>query len=232
MLGALIGKSHPVVLAYGRFLQLYERLETRLESELDPAYGCRLGPSLMVFHVQLNIRNWIVCQLDVAETECLSPPDFCQGLHMLEVQNNLMWLPSVTNVPALLALRVATRASTTRAGTPTNNAGTGPGSGGDGIGGGATLRAAAGTAARRDPGAQVRNPNRDSRFVGNTPFERMVMSRSVALAIAAAGSDPPQVERNGVIGQHCVSWHARGQCFEFCQRAADHVPLGPCLDGC
>jgi hypothetical protein len=30
MLGALMGNSHPVVLAYGRFLQLYERLETRL----------------------------------------------------------------------------------------------------------------------------------------------------------------------------------------------------------
>jgi hypothetical protein len=74
MMGALMGNLHPVVLAYGRFLQLYERLETRLESELDHAYGRRLGPSLMVFHVQLNIRNWISCQLDVAETECLSPP--------------------------------------------------------------------------------------------------------------------------------------------------------------
>jgi hypothetical protein len=129
MMGALMGNSHPVVLAYSRFLQLYERLETRLERELDHAYGRRLGPSLMVFHVQLNIRNWIAFQLDVAETECLSPPDFCQGLHMLEVQNNLMWLPTVTNVPSMLAVRVATRASTTRAGTPTSNAGTGPGSG-------------------------------------------------------------------------------------------------------
>jgi hypothetical protein len=150
---------------------------------------------------------------------------------MLELQNNLMWLPIVTNVPALLALRVATRASTTRAGTPTSNAGTGPSSGGAGIGGVATLGAAGGTAAIRDPGAQVRNPNRDSRFVGNTPFARMVRSRSVALAIAAAGSDPPQVERNGVTGKHCVSWHARGQCFEFCQRASDHVPLEPTETG-
>jgi hypothetical protein len=108
MMGGLMGNSHPVVLAYGRFLQLYERLETRLERDLDHTYGRRLGPSLMVLHVQLNIQNWIACQLDVAETECLSPPDFCQGLHMLEVQNNLMWLPTVTNVPALLALRVVT----------------------------------------------------------------------------------------------------------------------------
>jgi hypothetical protein len=30
LLGTLMGNSHPVVLAYGRFLHLYERLETRL----------------------------------------------------------------------------------------------------------------------------------------------------------------------------------------------------------
>jgi hypothetical protein len=144
---------------------------------------------------------------------------------MLEVQNNLIWLPTVTNVPALLALRVVTRASTTRAGAPSTNADTGPG--GANVGGGSTLGAAVGATARRDPGAQVRNPNRDSRFVGNNPFARMVRSRSVALAIAAAGSDLLQVVRNGVTGQHCVSWHAFGQCFEFFQRAADHVPLEP-----
>jgi hypothetical protein len=90
LLGALLGASHPVVLAYGRFLRLYDRLETRIESELDHAHGRRLGPALMVFHVQLAERNWLVCQLDVGETEYLSPPDFCQGLNMLEVQNNLM----------------------------------------------------------------------------------------------------------------------------------------------
>jgi hypothetical protein len=49
----------------------------------------------------------------------------------------------------------------------------------------------------------------------------------VALVIAKAGSDLPQVERYGVTGQHCVYWYSLGQCFEFCQRAADHVPLGP-----
>jgi hypothetical protein len=109
ILGALMGNAHPVVLAYGRFLQLYERLETRFESELDHAYGHTLGPALMVFHVQLAIRNWLACQLDVAKNEYLPPPNFCQGLHILEVQNNLMWLPTTTNVPALLALHVTTR---------------------------------------------------------------------------------------------------------------------------
>jgi hypothetical protein len=63
MLWDLMGNAHPVVLAYGRFLRLYERLETRLESELDYAYARCLGPSLMVFHVQLAILNWLDCQL-------------------------------------------------------------------------------------------------------------------------------------------------------------------------
>jgi hypothetical protein len=63
--------------------------------------------------------------------------------------------------------------------------------------------------------------------MGNTPFASMVRSIYVALAIAAAGSDPPQVEQNRVSGQHCVSWHARGHCFGFCQRAVEHVPLEP-----
>jgi hypothetical protein len=56
LLGALMRNLHPMVLAHGRFLHLYERLGIRLESELDHAYGRRLGPAMMVFHVQLNIR--------------------------------------------------------------------------------------------------------------------------------------------------------------------------------
>jgi hypothetical protein len=193
LLGDFLGNLQTVVLPYGRFLHLYERLGTRFESELDHTYDRRLGPALMVFHVQLNIHNWIVFQLDVAETECLTPTDVCQGLHMLEVQNNIMWLPTVTNVPALLALRVTTRVSTSRAVKLSGAAGSGSGSGGAGVGSVATLRTAVGNVARRDPGAQVRNPNRDARFVGNNPFARMVRIISVALAIAAAGSHPPQV---------------------------------------
>jgi hypothetical protein len=172
----------------------------------------------MVFHVQLAVRNWLVCQLDIGETEYLPPPDFCQGLNMLEVQNNLMWLPTVTNGPALLALCVVTRASarTSNSDNRTPASGTTDSALGEAV---------ASATPRRDAGAQVRNPNRDARFMGNTPLARLVRSRSVGLAITTAGSDPPQVSRNGVTIQHCVSWHARGQCFEFCERCADHIPM-------
>jgi hypothetical protein len=138
----------------------------------------------VVFHVQLAMRNWLVCQLDVGETEYLPPPDVCQGLNMLEVQNNLMWLPTVTNVPALLALCVVTRASvsTSNPGNRTPAAATAAP---------APDGAVVSATPRRDAGAQVCNPNRDARFVGNTPLACLVRSRSVGLAITTAGSDPP-----------------------------------------
>jgi hypothetical protein len=107
LMGALMGTSHPTLIAYGRFLRKYERLFTRLESEIDQVYGRRLGPSLVTFHFQLALRNWLVVQLDANETVRLDPPDFTQDLNMLEIQNNLMWLPTVTNIPALSVLNYA-----------------------------------------------------------------------------------------------------------------------------
>jgi hypothetical protein len=109
LMGALMGTSHPALGAYGRFLRQYDRLFTRLESEVDQVYGRRLGLSLVTFHVQLAWRNWLVVQLNVNATVFLDPPDFTQGLNMLEIQNKLMWLPKVTNIPALSALRSPAR---------------------------------------------------------------------------------------------------------------------------
>jgi hypothetical protein len=104
-------------------MRLYDHMETRLESELDHTYGRRLGPALMVFHVQLALHNWYMLQLDVQEHGTIEPPDFCQGLHMLEVQNNLMWIPTVTNVPTLLALCVTIQASSSSSGASPSGVG-------------------------------------------------------------------------------------------------------------
>jgi hypothetical protein len=127
LMGALMGTAHPTILAYGRFLRQYDRLFTLLESEIDQVYGRLLGPSLGIFHVQLAWRNWLVVQLDASETVRLDPPAFTQGLSMMEVQNNLMWLPIITNVPTLSALHtnVHSSAATTlpRLPVPTQYAG-------------------------------------------------------------------------------------------------------------
>jgi hypothetical protein len=91
--------------------------------------------------------------LDANETVRLDPPDFTQGLNMLEVQNNLKWLPTVTNIPALSALRANVRtpaaAPLPRASAPA-----------PAIGGLPPLAAEAAEPPRRDPGRQVRNPSR------------------------------------------------------------------------
>jgi hypothetical protein len=152
LMGALMGTTHPTILAYGRFLRQYDRLFTRLESEIDQVYGRRLGPSLVTFHVQLAWRNWLVVQPDANETVRLDPPAFTQGLNMMEVQNNLMWLPTINNVPLQQQPfpSCLPQLKTREADPPSSVEPAG--------------------AARRDPGRQVRNPSRESCFVGNTPL--------------------------------------------------------------
>jgi hypothetical protein len=78
LMGALMVTTHPTILAYGRFLRQYDRLFTRLESEIDQVYARRLGPSLVTFHVQLAWINWLVVQLDANETVRLDLPAFTQ----------------------------------------------------------------------------------------------------------------------------------------------------------
>jgi hypothetical protein len=114
LMGAVLGHGHAVVTVYGRFLWRYRRSLTRLEFEIDHAHGRRIGPSIMTFHVQLAWRNWMVLQLDAHKTDAIDPPDFGVGLAILETQNNLMWFPSVTNVPLLLSLSLAPRPAATR----------------------------------------------------------------------------------------------------------------------
>jgi hypothetical protein len=108
-MGALLGPTQPMVGAYGRFLRRYSRMLTQLEFEIDHVHGRRLGPSIMTLHVQLAWRNWTVVQPDSGETESIDPHDFGAGLSMLETQNNLMWLTSISNVPLLLNLSLGSR---------------------------------------------------------------------------------------------------------------------------
>jgi hypothetical protein len=185
-MGAILGVGHPAITAYGRFWRIYTRMINRLESEIYQVHGRRLGPALVTFHVQLAWSNWLATQLETGETGWVDVPAFSQGLDMLEVQNNLMWLPTVTNMPILLALRTPARtpAPAPAARNPGRTAQ--PASGGGANAGRADAAAAA---PRRDPGPQVRNTNRAAWFLANTLFSRNVRSRSVTAAISVAG--PP-----------------------------------------
>jgi hypothetical protein len=158
------------------FLQQFNNLQTRLEGELELAYDSRLAPSIGVFHVQLIWRNWFLLQLDVEERHHLPVPDVCSGLNVIQAQNNLSWLPTVMNVPTLLALRSTPSDVITQVGS----------SAAVSVGGSGTP-----APVRRDPVRQVRNTSRDPRFTGATPLAVNVSSWKVAAAIALAGAPSP-----------------------------------------
>jgi hypothetical protein len=228
LMGALLGNRHPAVAAYGRFLRRYSRMLSRLEFEIDHAHGSRLGPSIMAFHVQLAWRNWMVVQLEAEETEAIDPPDFGTGLTMLETQNNLMWLPSITNVPMLLNLSVPIRARpvgrTPGPALPIIAPAPAPSSAAYHVPtppGGVPDVA---PVARRDQGRPVRNTARVSLFTAYSPIAQNVRSRRVSEAIALAGP-PPMVDRSGATIPMCVFWNSKGVCFANCDHVADHGAL-------
>jgi hypothetical protein len=174
LMGALLGNGHPTVAAYGRFLRRYIRMLTRLEFEIDHAHGRRLGPSLMTFHVQLAWRNWMVAQLEAGETEAIDPTDFGTGLTMLETHNNLMWIPSITNVPMLLNLSVPIRAPpagrTSGPAPPVRAPAPVPSSASYQVSTPPCGAPIVAPVARRDQGRPVQNTARASMFTANSPF--------------------------------------------------------------
>jgi hypothetical protein len=194
LMGALLGNGHPAVTDYGRFLRRYSRMLTCLEFEIDHAHGRRLGPSLMMFHVQLAWRNWMVVQLEAGETEAIDPPDFGTGLTMLETQNNLMWLPPITNVPMLLNLSVPIRAPlvgrTPGPAPPVRAPAPAPSSAAYHVptppGGAPTVA----PVARRDQGRPVRNTSQASLFTANSPFAQNGRLRRVSETIVLVGPPP------------------------------------------
>jgi hypothetical protein len=153
-----------------------------------------------------------VTQLDIRETGFVPAPDFCMDLNVLQSQNNLIWLPSVTSAPALLALRVLPQTHhppVIPQPCPKGGGARGKNARSSGNGGGG---ASLDTAPRRSHRCTIHNANRDPRFVGETTFAVNVRTRCVVVVVAilTAGTTP-QVIQNGAIGPLCILWHARDQ---------------------
>jgi hypothetical protein len=222
LMGALLGTTHPVLMCYKVFLWKYDLMEPRVWREFELVYGPRLGPALMVFHVQLMWRSWLAEQIS-SDTH-MPLPDFCTGLRTLEQNNTLSWVPSCVNVPQLQAfMQVARPAGGTqhihRVGAVSgsyNNSGGGMAAGRVGVptSGATTVAPLPATRAR------VSNPTRKREFTGTTAFAVNVRSRRIAEVMVLAG-DPPTVNRDGSTKLTCVSWHAKGMCFDDCER--DHA---------
>jgi hypothetical protein len=109
LMGGLLGTTHPVIMCYKVFLRKYDLMDPRVQREFELVYGPRLGPALVVFHVQPMWRCWLVEQIS-SDTH-MPLPDFCTGLRTMEQNNNLSWLPSCANVPQLQALVQAARSA-------------------------------------------------------------------------------------------------------------------------
>jgi hypothetical protein len=150
LLGSLCGNDHATTFNWQTMLLRFEGMEARLQHKMNTHHGPRLAPALFVFHLQLIERDWFVESTRTGQRAPVPAPDFCQYLRVFEHQNNLHWLPSVTNVPDLLALVPATM--TPRPGGP-------PRAPAVPRGGGATPTAAgvapAAAVERRDPPPRV-----------------------------------------------------------------------------
>jgi hypothetical protein len=104
LLGALCGDDHAVPAAWRSMLRQYERVEARIIHKMDTEVGARLGPTLFVFHLHLILSDWFVDQMRMGQAAIIPALDFGHYLKLFDRQNNLSWLPSVTNTPALFAL--------------------------------------------------------------------------------------------------------------------------------
>jgi hypothetical protein len=57
LMRALLGTTHPGHICQKVFLRNYDLTEPRGRREFELVHGARLGPALMVFHVQLMWRS-------------------------------------------------------------------------------------------------------------------------------------------------------------------------------
>jgi hypothetical protein len=178
IMGSLVGTTHPALMCYKVFLRKYDLIEPRVQREFELVHRPRLGPALMVFHVQLMWRRWLAEQ--ISRDTHMNLPDFCTGLGTLEQNNNLSWVPSCANVPQLQALMQVARPAggtqqTHRVGTASgshNNSGGGMAAGRVGVptSGATTVAPLPATRAR------VRIPARKREFTGTTDFAVNVRS--------------------------------------------------------
>jgi hypothetical protein len=210
LLGALCGDLHDVPVSWRSMLRQYERVEARLQHEIDTEMGDRLGPSLFVFHLQLILRDWFVDQTRTCQCELVPAPNFGQYLSKFERQNNLNWLPSVSNITALFALR-ATPVQPVHAPRPS----AAPTSSSSPAAHGARPTPAPATSDRSDLGHRIRNSGRDARFTSNTAFANNVGSRRIddAIEMASGMESLPKITRGGNTVGVCVSYHAKRLLF-------------------
>jgi hypothetical protein len=218
-LGALLGDDHEVTLAWIAIIRRYETVESRLHYDIESKHGVRLDTELFVFHIQLILRDWLEDQTCTGQRFTVPEPDFYHHIKSFERQKNMHWLPSVNNVPALIALSSSPHlpAATPILAdvTPMERRAQ------------VVAAAAATPRVQTDVGTRMRDLIRHARFTGNSAFANTVCAHHVDEAMALSGGDASlsHITRGGARVAVCISWHAKGSCFQHCTRCATHAPL-------
>ena len=202
VLGALLGETHPNVLEHLAAVTALRTYRAQLRQFVSAKVGPRLSAPTMVYYFHLKHRNWFSDQWRMATVSTLAPPTLMHAFTMFRDGYNLSWLPHTDHVPLLLRLKPAP--APTPAQTPA---------------GGRAPQAAGGPADNPNH-VRVRNSNRDSRVMGETPLGKRIREKSIPEALKAMGGPP---ETGGT--PRCLSWHLKGSCFTDCIRVKDHIVL-------
>ena len=194
LLIVLLGETHPVVLAYGRFLTIYANRENFYMGQLQHVDGT-LGPARLLRFVQLVMRAWFQGLMEAAsdaEARAVPIPDFVGALHRTNI-GDMAWLPTLPSqylkrpeLPPIVSPEKAGEKSSDKESDKKQ--------------------------------LQILNKQKNARF---DDFKLGISNTKFNDAIKKVGP-PPTVLRNGKEVPMCASYHLRGVCWSNCARKHDH----------
>ena len=196
LLMVILGETHHVVLAFGRFLTMYTNRENFYMGRIQHVDGI-LGPARLLRYVQLVMRAWFQGLMEAssdAEARAVPVPDFVGALHRTNI-GDMAWLPSMppqylkrADLPPLISPEKGSDKGSEKEGEKKQT--------------------------------QVLNKSKNPRF---DDFKLGISNTKFNDAIKKVGP-PPTVTRNGKEAQMCASYHLRGVCWSNCARKHDHKP--------
>ena len=216
VLAAILGERHPNVQEHIEATAALRRFKPLLKQFMSTKLGIGLGAATIVWYFHMKHRNWFRKQWSKDTESTLKPPSILAGFEQFEDGYNLSWLPYTGHVPRLQAL--ARPPPTSRPSGPAAAPSSGGSSGPRSSGTHANPADSTDSAAAND---RTRNRNRDSRYMGETPFARRIREQPIRDAISRM--DGPPLTTNG--GERCLSWHLKGSCRTSCLRSSDHIVL-------
>jgi len=139
---------------------------------------------------------WFKRQWSIEPDAAASPPDLERGFQIFIRGNNLSWLPNTTLVDSFAPLHRKPKAQESEDEEKKTD---------------------------KPSRNRARNRHRDSRFFGQGALATLLRPLKVGELIKKGGKPPPGL--GGDKKERCLSWHIKGECYDDCERKADHVKL-------